>query len=300
MLAPLLSDDKLLGVMVAVSQRRDRRYKEEDLRRFTELAPHAMMAKLLIQNYAESSKQERLDQELDFARQLQSGMLPPPKANWGPFSLQAFTCSAKEVNGDFYDFVQIDEDRMLVVIGDACGKGVPACMLTAMTRSYIRAAAANFTDLEFFLREINRNLHQESEADRFVSLACCIFDRRNSIMEVARAGHTELLTFVRGHIRRINPEGAVLGLLPDELVVFDTMCMEFNGNMALLLYSDGITEALSKEGEEFGIERLEQLFRSTQERHEPPIEACNTILAAVGKFAETQIDDQTLLLVKHL
>ena len=143
------------------------------------------MTQDLVHVYAETSRQQRIRQELDFARQLQSSLLPESVPAWDQFAVYAFTKSAKEMNGDFYDFVEIDEDRLLIVLGDACGKGVPACMLTSMTRSFIRSLAENFTDLQSFLKALNKNVYRDSDDERFVTLGCCLLDRRNSVVEYA-------------------------------------------------------------------------------------------------------------------
>ena len=94
---------------------------------------------------------------------MQRSLLPKTFPVWGNFSVQAFTRASKEVSGDFYDFVQIDDDRLLVVIGDACGKGIPACMIMFMTRSFIRSNIDRFTSLKDLLLELNENLYRDTE-----------------------------------------------------------------------------------------------------------------------------------------
>ncbi len=97
--------------------------------------------------------------------------------------------------------MEIDNNRLLIIIGDACGKGIPACMLTAMTRSFARSLADNFTTLSDFLKQVNNKLHRDTDADRFITLGCCLLDRSNSLIEFGRAGHTDLVTYVHDHIR---------------------------------------------------------------------------------------------------
>ncbi len=301
MTMPMQSSGKAVG-LACVFGNRDKpgeSFSPEQFSVLQLLAPQLTIALDLVHAYGEISRQERIDQELVFARQIQFSLLPDTIPSWSQFAVTAFTRSAKEVNGDFYDFVEIDKDRLLVVIGDACGKGVPACMLSAMTRSVIRAMADNFVSLGDFLHDMNKKLYRGTDADRFITLGCCLLDRKNSLIEFGRAGHTELLTYVHNHIRAIAPDGAALGILPDDLAEFDTFCMSFEPGMALLLYSDGLTEATDAKGVEFGLPRLKELFRIACFNGGSAKSVIDLLLEEVGSYEEEQGDDQTLILIKH-
>ena len=299
---PLQDQGKVVGVacVFGSTEGTDGQFSDAQYDRFRMQETPMVMALELVRAYSEVSTRDRIDQELEFARQIQHSLLPQSFPDWDQFSVTAFSRSAKEVNGDFYDFVQIDEDRLLVVIGDACGKGVPACMLSAMTRSMIRAMADNFTNLGDFLRELNRKMYRGTDADRFITLGCCLLDRKNSLMEFGRAGHTELLAFMRDHIRAFSPQGAALGILPDEFSEFETFCTAFEPGMSLLLFSDGLTEAVNADGVEFGMERLQDLFRLSCINGESARNAINLMLEEVGSYEADQGDDQTLIIIQHM
>jgi len=302
MAVPLLTDGVLKGVVCAVNNRRGRSipFSQEQFARLKAISSQVTLMQELVRGYREMSRRDRIDQELEFARQIQFSLLPEAFPAWGDFGIYAFTRSAKEVDGDFYDFVEIDENRMLVVIGDACGKGVPACMLTAMTRSFIRVLADSFTTLSDFLIRLNDKVCRDTDEERFVTLGCCLLDKKNSLLEFARAGHTELLTFVRNHIRVIYPEGPGLGILPHEIASFDTFCMAFDPEMSVLVFSDGITEAISADNEEFGLSRLQDEFRESLCAGDNPRVTIERILKRVDNFSSEQLDDQTLILIRHL
>ena len=295
---PLLHEGRIIGLMVADSpQLLLKRFDADQIVVLQQMTPQLVLSMLFYKSYSALRSKLRLDQELEVARRIQSELLPASHPGWGKFKVSAFTRSAKEVNGDFYDFVEIDDNRLLIVIGDACGKGVPACMLTAMTRSFISSASWRFDNLASFLREVNNNLFADTEADRFVSLGCCLLDKRNGLLEFGRAGHTELITFVNNHIRRFNPDGSALGLMPGELAEYDTICLKCSPNSSYLLYSDGINEALNKNGEEFGTARLVKEFDASRKAGHSSEETLEHILHKVESFAAEQIDDQTLILV---
>ncbi len=298
MAVPVFRGDELSGVICATANTNWGRFNMDKLSQLQLAASQVRLIHDLEDSYKVRSAQERLKQELGFARQLQASLLPEAVPEWGKFSVFAKTTSAKEVNGDFYDIVKIDEDRLLIVIGDACGKGVPACLLASMTRSFIRAAAEHFTTLEALLREVNRNLYRDTDAERFVTLGCCLLDKKHGLIEYARAGHTELIYFIRNHIRRLFPDGTGLGILPDEFATFDTICLQMPPGMSLLLYSDGITEALDYSGEEFGVDRLADEFEMRCNAQMSVEEVIDALMDVVNDFEPDQHDDRTAILIR--
>ncbi len=299
-IVPLVRDAVLTGVICAVNSKSGDTFTTEQFNRLRGISPQVILTQNVVKAYNNLSEQQRINQELHFARRLQAAMIPSEFPKWGKFQIEAASRPAKEVSGDFYDFIIIDEDRMLVVIADACGKGVPACMLMAMTRSFIRSIATHFTTVEELMHELNRNLYRDSDADLFVTLACCLIDKRNSLIEYCRAGHTEMISFVRNHLRIINPDGTALGILPSEFAKFDSMCMEFEPGMSFLLFTDGINEALDINNEEYGVIRLQETFKDIGIRKKSPKDILEGILEDVEKFEadpENLSDDQTLVII---
>ena len=303
MTVPMKTDDNVTGVVCAINNKHNKPFTEtqfDSLNSMTKLVVHIHS---ILKVYSNQTIQQRLAQELEFTRLLQGSLLPKEFPEWNPFVINAFTRSAKEVNGDFYDFVEIDKDRLLVVIGDASGKGVPACMVMAMTRSFIRANIGRFTNLDDLLTELNANLYRDTNEERFVSLSCCLLDRKEETMEFARAGHTELLHFFnKDTVKQILPHGTALGLLPNEFAGnFDTFSFSFEKNYSVMLFSDGITEMTNNNEEEFGLERLKNLFLESCKRKNSPRKCIDKILRSLDKFSseEEQTDDQTIVMISH-
>ena len=302
MAVPMKKEGQVIGVICAVNNRQNNTtFTLEKFSGLKFMADQVVLAHTIVDAYRNISKQQRIDQELQFAQQLQSSMLPDTAPKWGPFEIQAFSKPAKEVSGDFYDFVPIDEDRLLVVIADACGKGIPACMLMAMTRSFIRASVERFTTLQDMIKDLNNDLFRDSGAERFVTVSCCLLNKKENTVEFVRAGHTELLINRESHpIRTIFPDGAALGLLPAEIVGnFDILSFAFLPTMSLLLFSDGITEALNMKEKEFGLEKLIAIFK--EHEHLSTAEQIEEIIKEVNDFSTgvEQADDQTIVLISY-
>lgn len=301
MATPMIKDGVVFGVICAVGNQMlaGTPFSDTQYNRFRSLAPQVLMVQQLVQVYSEINRRERIDQELAFVRQFQNSLLPPAAVTLGDFSVCARTTSAKEVNGDFFDMVQIDENRLLVMVGDACGKGMPACILASMTRSFARALASDFTTLTKFLRDVNHNLNRDSDDDRFITMGCCLIDKRGGLVEFGRAGHTDMIMHVHGHLRRLAPRGTALGMLPDEDAEFDTICLAVDHGSSLMLFSDGLSEALNHDREEFGSDRLVNAFHVACEHRDTPSGVIDEVMAAVHEFEYEQNDDQTIVMIRR-
>lgn len=299
MAAPMMRNGLLLGVLVAVNNR-DRGgqpFSHAQFQRLKLLATQVLLVIDLARVYGGISQQERIAQELDFARSLQQSMLPKSYPDWGNFSIYAKTRPAKEVNGDFYDIIRIDDDRMLVLLGDAAGKGVPACLLSAMARSFARGMIDNFTTLTDFMCGLNQKLCRDSDADRFITMGCCLIDKRRSLVELGRAGHTDMVCYIHRHLRILSPAGSMLGMLPPELANFETICLALDPGSKVMLFSDGLNEATDAAGTEFGFERLARSFARIAAAGIPDNAIPEAIIQSVQNYEAVQGDDQTVVLI---
>ena len=301
MFVPVVLDGSLKGVICAVNTVDNSSFTQNELELLVSVSGHATLARNMIETYERMGEQQRIHQELEFARTMQSSLMPTSTPDDLTYcDVYAHNKPAKEVSGDFYDFIRIDDNRMLLVLGDASGKGVPACMIMTMTRSILRSLCSRFTSLEELLIELNDIIFKDTEASRFMTMAVVLLDGKNHTVECARAGHTELLLRNRqAVVFPINPDGPAIGLLPQEFgVSFETLSLQFNKGYSILLFSDGITEALNELEEEYGLERLLQLWQDLDVGLTGE-EAVQVILNDVEQFTGDmpQMDDQTLMVI---
>jgi len=299
MAVPMHVENRFVGVTCAVNCREEGRcFDEDDLSMLDNLSYQAALASNLVTIYSERSKQERILKELQLGREIQESLLPSKAPEWGDYEFADFSRAALEVGGDYYDFVVVDENRLMIVIADATGKGVPACMLMAMCRSFVRSLVEQYAGLERFLEDLNRRLFRDTDLAHFLTMAVVVIDKETHVCEYGSAGHTPLLLRLPdGRTRCINPEGPALGLLPPDMdVSFDTLSFSFHPGISLFVFTDGFTEALNPEGEEFGMERLEQLWR---EKELSPQDTASLVLKEVAHFSDDapQFDDQTMLII---
>ncbi|MDQ4127631.1 MAG: PAS domain S-box protein [Actinomycetota bacterium] len=257
MSVPLLVRGRILGAITLVSSGPERRYDEEDLLLAENLAYRCALAVDNARLYRDRS---------EIARVLQRSLLPPhlpeiPGVEVGAEYLPVG--EANEVGGDFYDLIETVEDGWVCVIGDARGKGAEAAAVTALVRYTIRAVTLNDDRPSEVLAALNEAMLQQLPEDRFCTVACVRLEPEDGSVgvDVSRAGHPPpLVVRADGSVEEVGCSGKVLGVFPDAELQ-DTPLRLMPGE-ALVLYTDGVTEARSPDGEFFGEGRLRDLLRS--------------------------------------
>jgi len=242
-------------------------------------------------------EQETLARELQVARNIQEHMLPRSLPNLAGFDFSACMVPARVVSGDFYDFIPLDEDRLGIVIADVCGKGLPAALLMALTRSLLRAEASRDSPSSDVLRSVNRHLLDMNDSRTFVTMLYGVLHRRTREFVYVRAGH-ELPLVVGPDGTVIGPEmglGQPIGILPQPELDLQTIVIPSGG--ALLLYTDGVTEAVDPGGSFFETERLYETARQISGATAQVF--CDRLLDAVTthRGPAAQADDVTLVAV---
>ncbi len=244
---------------------------------------------------AQIIEQETLARELQVARTIQEHMLPRSLPNMAGFDFSASMVPARVVSGDFYDFIPLDDDRLGVVIADVCGKGLPAALLMALTRSLLRAEASRDSPSSDVLRSVNRHLLDMNDSRTFVTMLYGVLHRRTREFVYVRAGH-ELPLVIDPDGTMIVPEmglGQPLGILPNPALDLQRVVIPVGG--VLLLYTDGVTEAVDPGGTFFETERLYAIARQAAGATAQVI--CDRLLDAVTahRGPAPQADDVTLV-----
>jgi anti-sigma regulatory factor (Ser/Thr protein kinase) len=195
------------------------------------------------------------DHDHEIASALQQSLLVSKLPELPGFELAGFSRSAENVGGDFYDALKIGDDAALLVIADVMGKGILAAMFAAILRAVLRSLPGLTRQPAALLARVNHLLFgQLSSVDRFITAQVALVDANTRRMVVASAGHCPLLIADGSPVRSVSPEGMPLGILPD--TVFASEMVELPRHCRVLLYTDGLTEALGAEGERYGPERL--------------------------------------------
>jgi len=209
--------------------------------------------------YSEANEKKRLDHDLAIARDIQRILLPAEAPSVNGFEVSGMNVPARQVSGDYFDYIKVDDERLGVAIADVSGKGVPASLIMAICRSVLRSQAMGNPSPADVLQKVNRQLYPDIKEDMFISMAYLVLDLVRGGVTLARAGHDAPLLY-REKSQTVAPlktPGMVVGI--DSGDVFDRLTTDvavpLECNDCILLYTDGITEALDNEGNEFGLER---------------------------------------------
>ncbi|MFN2441581.1 MAG: SpoIIE family protein phosphatase [Thermoanaerobaculia bacterium] len=301
--APLLVDDRVLGVLYLDYQFTGRVITEEDAQLAAQIARVAAI-KLESTRLRESAlEKERMDESLRVARAIQMRMLPqvfPIRTEASPFEIAAAIRPATQVGGDFYDFLHTNDHRLYLCIGDVSGKGMPAALLMAVTRALFRSMILQGKDPAEIMAAVNRQLAQESEPEMFVTAFCAVLDLTTGELRYSNGGHNPPLLI--GGDGSVDPlpttPGLVLGF--SEGFGFVEQVHTLSPGDALYLDTDGIAEAANPAGELFTTHRLRKALEENATVDTAGI--VSTILSSVEAFVAgaPQSDDLTLMAVRYL
>jgi len=240
--------------------------------------------------------------DLSTAARIQQSILPqtfPPFPHRTEFDIYAQMVPAKEVGGDFYDFFFLDEDRLAFVIGDVSGKGVPAAIYMAVSRTLLKAVATQVVNPGETLRRINTMLIPEGSGRMFVTIFYGVLNTRTGDMQFSYGGQPPPYIRKRdGAVEQITQEGGfLLGMMED--MEYDSHKVVLRPGDTVLLYTDGVTEAMTADGQLFGEERLAETMRRTNGA--PLKDVLQSIQAGLTEFAggAPQADDITMLALQY-
>jgi serine phosphatase RsbU (regulator of sigma subunit) len=264
LLVPLVSQGELIGLLNLGPRLSQQEYSADDRKLLSDLAtqtaPAVRVAQLVRQQQQEAKERERIEQELKVARLIQQTLLPKALPELPGYEVAAYYQPAREVGGDFYDFMTLEDGRLGLVVGDVTDKGVPAAIVMATTRTMLRAAAQRLLSPGEVLQRVNDVLVQDIPPNMFVTCLYAILDPASGRLVYANAGHD--LPYRRRAGRsegaeELRARGMPLGLMPG--MDYEEKEIVLNRGESVLFYSDGLVEAHDPRREMFGFPRLQGL-----------------------------------------
>jgi serine phosphatase RsbU (regulator of sigma subunit)/anti-sigma regulatory factor (Ser/Thr protein kinase) len=297
---PLVSQGELIGVLNLGPRLSEQDYTADDRKLLENLAgqagPAVRVGQLVREQEAEARNRERIEQELRVAQLIQQNFLPrevPELAGW---QLAAYYRPAREVGGDFYDFIELPGDRLGLVIGDVTDKGVPAAMVMAATRTVMRASAQRLVAPGEVLEQVNELLCPDMPEKMFVTCLYAVLERDTGRLRYANAGHNLPYAGAGEGPRELRATGMPLGLLPG--MRYEEKEAVLGPGETVLLHSDGLAEAHDPDGDMFGFPRVLELVG----RAEDGQVLIDGLLGALADFTGAgweQEDDITLVTLRR-
>jgi len=243
----------------------------------------------------EAAEREQHGQELQQAREIQESLLPKQLPQIPGFEIDGLWEPARVVGGDYYDVIQLSETRLGICIADVVGKSISAALLMANVQASIRAFAGESTSPSILCSRVNSVLCSSIAPGKFVTLFYGVLDAKTRTFTYTNAGHLlPILMRSRGKTEELRDGGAVLGVFP--AWKYEDFVVKLEAGDRLLLFTDGITEAWSAEGEEFGEQRLVSGSRKHPQASASALKSA--LLADVKRFCNAQFrDDATLIVI---
>jgi sigma-B regulation protein RsbU (phosphoserine phosphatase) len=241
---------------------------------------------------------QRKKYELEIAHEIQESFLPHEMPQLAGYDIHAINLPAKEVGGDFYDFIPISEGKMGITIADVSGKSVPAALFMAVSRTILRAKAMGNSNAAEVIKDANELIASDSKSGMFVTLFYAILDLKNKTLDYVNAGHNPPVMFIRktGYLECLKTNGIALGAL-DNIEPEEKEIKLENGDV-ILFYTDGVTEAINDKEELFGEKRLYRIVKNNTQLSAKEI--VDKIKEEIIAFSQdqSQFDDITLMVLK--
>ncbi len=252
----------------------------------------------------ELARQERLERELEIARQAQASLLPCTLPEIPGVAMAALCRPAYEVGGDYYDVFGLPDGRLAVVVGDVSGKGIQAAFFMTLIKGHVRALSLSTRDPADVLRHLNRLFREQAPRGLFVTMIYGVLDPKTRTLTLARAGHSPVLHYraCAQQVQCLRPSGMGIGLADAELFdkALENCVLRLEAGDRVLLYTDGITEMAGPRGARWGLERLQQWLLESSRRGYAPEQALGALEAQLRAFAGTTelADDLTAILLE--
>ena len=295
---PLGVSDKVFGIIYADSPIAEGRFTEDHLKVLTTLASVAAIRVENARLVEARLERERFERELALASEIQQRFQPTAPPHVAGYELQGISFPCYEIGGDYYDFIERDDGRLVIALGDVSGKGTAAALLMSSLHAAIHAQSASHNTLSATISAVNRYLADNIPANRFVTLFYAELDPESGALSFLNAGHNPpLIVHSAGTVEQLASGGLPLGIKPD--AEYREGRTQMQRGDVLVIYSDGVTEAVSPTGEEFGATRLYEVVSRNIEASAAGIR--DRIESSLTKFAQgtSAADDITLVIVKR-
>lgn len=298
-ISPIKTHDKLRGYLTAV-KKGSAIFNEDDIEAINTFSDYASVAIENSMLLEQSIEKERLEKELDVAREIQRKILPEKNPQLEGISISSVFIPAFEVGGDYYDFFKLDNNKIGFIIADVSGKGISAAFIMAEIKGIFESLCKTLSRPKEILINANEILLTTLDKKTFVSAAFGVLDLNQNTLHLARAGHCPLLMVRDGIATNLKPSGIALGISESDFFseTLEEISLDLKEQDILVLYTDGITEAKNSDLEDFGESKFENIILENSKREPDEISSC--VIQQVTMFSQSlaQYDDITLLIFK--
>ncbi|MEX1138083.1 MAG: SpoIIE family protein phosphatase [Bacteroidota bacterium] len=296
---PMIVKSELTGVLTVYNKKAGQTFSDDDQRLLAIIAAQSAQIVENARLHEEQQEYIKMQEQVALAAKIQAELLPREFPKLPGYEIVGKNIPAQVVGGDYFDFVAMDDGRWSICLGDVSGKGLPASLLMANTQATLRSQTLLSSPPKQSIERANTLLHRSTGPDKFVTLFYGILDLTNHHLSYCNAGHDNpFLVRSNGEFKRLGTGGLVLSIM--ESSVYEEETLPLNTNDVVILYSDGITEAMNPEEEQFGEDRLLAVIQ--EHRSRSASELLDEIIKAAKHHAgkAPQADDMTVVVVKRI
>jgi sigma-B regulation protein RsbU (phosphoserine phosphatase) len=295
-LVPILRDRRCAGFVSLGEKTYGLKYGAEELAFLSVIANQIGVALDNVRLLRENVEKKVIDKELQMARRIQSQLLPSGSPEIPGYQLSATTIPSRHVAGDYYDFEVLDDSSLVLVVADVSGKGIPASLLMATLRAAVNSNQDAKKQPAAMLQRINALLYQSTSPEEFATVFYSVVDLKSGEIKYANAGHEFPYLRANGRIERLDESGMVLGCVLD--FPYEEKSRALPNGGSLILFTDGVTDAVTGSGESFGEDRLRRAIDSNDDKASA---VCAALLEEVREFSRggDYNDDLTLVVLKR-
>ena len=296
---PMLLKGKMVGLLTVFNKHSDTGFTIEDQRLLSILAAQSSH---IIENARLYEKEQaliRLQGEMRLANDIQVNLLPKSTPQIPGYQIAGKSIPAKDVGGDYFDFIPLKDNLVAFCLGDISGKGIPAALLMANLQASLRGQTLMDIPCKDCVAFTNKILYGSTDSNKYATLFYGVLDPSENNITFCNAGHNEpILIEQGGEVKRLKEGGIVVGIMPE--IAYDEKTIDFPPGTVLVVYSDGITEAMDSNEEEFGEERLINLIK--ENRKLSATDLINLLIKTVNDHAGNaeQMDDMTIVVIKRV
>lgn len=297
LVVPMQIKNETKGLIILGKRKNNFQYTRSDIEFVSSVGSLAIISIENARLFKETLEKQRLEKDLEIARNIQRNLLPKKIPQFSNVELAAYNLSARMVGGDYYDIVKLDSDKVLIAVADVSGKGVPAALLMANLQAFLKSICKQKLPLSDATNLMNDLVAENTTLGSFITFFWGIFDNAKNEFTYVNAGHNPPLHVYNGKINKLKKGGMILGVLPTT-IPYISETIKLNSGDTIVMFTDGITEAMNIKNEEFSDEYLENIV--LKEAENSPEQILDAIKRAVYEYTidAEQSDDITCLVLK--
>ncbi len=294
---PMMAKGKMIGLITVFNKMDGSGFTPNDQRLLSIIASQSSQ---IIENarlYEEEKALMRYQEDMRMASQIQKRLLPVKDPSIPGYEITGKSVSAKEVGGDYFDYIEKPNGTLAFCLGDISGKGMPASLLMANLQATLRGQSAVYSDCSTCVAATNTLMYHSTDENKFATLFYGILDPENNTISYCNGGHNLPMLFKKDKLEKLDKGGLVVGFMARS--VYEEARVRIDPGDVFVLFSDGITEAMNRKREEYDEPRLEKVV--AENKHRSAKELVDIIFQSVNAFVqnEPQMDDMTLVVIKR-